>query len=522
MDVTNSTKLFADSARWEPGHTEVAYLHIKNAGSLDLKYKLNVNIYDEKGSTNVNGDFFKLSDYLKFDLIEMTDPSGFYEKTDAGRNQAREDAKNPKSLSAWTTGANLYAAPTEGEQVGEQYFALVIYMPESVGNEANYKTAEDVEPPYIEMGVTVVATQLNSESDSFGPDYDVDADGTPDNGAAWTMPAFQATVVAPEDVGTNGMTIIKYQDESAADKVKLAQVTIPAGAVSTGDKVTLSVKPAPVPGTVTPAPNQTAFNYDITLVKGSNDAVATTDYPVTVELNIGKNLSGPKIFHTHDGTTNEVTGVVYNAETGIASFTTTSFSDYTVVYKTVAEPVATVTFANGEVEKYFASKTYKVAPETGYDAANWSKEYQALSRAFYDVAKNGGTIVIDQDLVFGENDAFGLDLIGDYTMTQVGNRRVFKKVATVKNVILDLNGHSLTFNYNKEKAKRNSLICLANVNATIKDSSPEKSGKIFSHFLSDISHWGNDVVRVEAGAFLTDCVSRCLWYRYLEEHGSCL
>ena len=36
-EVTKDTQLFDNNALWEPGHTEVAYLKVENAGSLALK-----------------------------------------------------------------------------------------------------------------------------------------------------------------------------------------------------------------------------------------------------------------------------------------------------------------------------------------------------------------------------------------------------------------------------------------------------------------------------------------------------
>ncbi|MEE0927995.1 MAG: hypothetical protein UIG59_02280, partial [Acutalibacteraceae bacterium] len=47
---------------------------------------------------------------------------------------------------------------------------LVVYMPETVGNEANYKNGAAV--PTINLGLNLVATQDTVESDSFGIDYD--------------------------------------------------------------------------------------------------------------------------------------------------------------------------------------------------------------------------------------------------------------------------------------------------------------------------------------------------------------
>ena len=53
-----------------------------------------------------------------------------------------------------------------------QYLALVVYMPETVGNEANYR-GDAV--PTIELGVNLVAAQDTVESDSFDNTYDQNA-----------------------------------------------------------------------------------------------------------------------------------------------------------------------------------------------------------------------------------------------------------------------------------------------------------------------------------------------------------
>lgn len=198
VPVTDSTLLFDDDALWEPGRTEVAYLHIKNAGNLSLKYKLAVNVGNEVTGTNVFGDPFKLSDYLVFGQVEMASATAIYPADDTGRAQARAAAGSTMGLSTYTEADKLYAVNDINKPASaktEKYIALIIYMPETVGNEANYKPGTT--PPSIELGVTVVATQLNSESDSFGPDYDIIADGSPDNTANWNNIALTASVPRP-------------------------------------------------------------------------------------------------------------------------------------------------------------------------------------------------------------------------------------------------------------------------------------------------------------------------------------
>ena len=64
------TPVFDKDALWEPGHVEYVVLKVSNAGNLALKYKLGINIASETGSTNVLGNEFKLSDYIKFAVID--------------------------------------------------------------------------------------------------------------------------------------------------------------------------------------------------------------------------------------------------------------------------------------------------------------------------------------------------------------------------------------------------------------------------------------------------------------------
>ena len=68
--VNSTTNVFTD-ALWEPGHTEVVYLKVVNAGTLALKYQLGVNVASETGSTNVLGNEFKLSDYIKYGVVSV-------------------------------------------------------------------------------------------------------------------------------------------------------------------------------------------------------------------------------------------------------------------------------------------------------------------------------------------------------------------------------------------------------------------------------------------------------------------
>ena len=70
--LNENTNVFMENALWEPGHVEFAVLNVKNIGTLALKYKLGINIANEVGSTNVDGNAFNLSDYIRFAVLMMT------------------------------------------------------------------------------------------------------------------------------------------------------------------------------------------------------------------------------------------------------------------------------------------------------------------------------------------------------------------------------------------------------------------------------------------------------------------
>ena len=161
-----NTEVFKDGALWEPGHVEYVVLKVRNAGSLALKYKLGINIASETGSTNVLGNEFKLSDYIKFAVIE-----GEANVADRTTLVAAAERVGSKFINEGYSKESHLDTKDANETV-----TLVVWMPTTVGNEANYKVAEGITAPSIDLGINVVATQLTYENDSFNDQYDKDAE----------------------------------------------------------------------------------------------------------------------------------------------------------------------------------------------------------------------------------------------------------------------------------------------------------------------------------------------------------
>ena len=166
LTAENSEDLFDKNALWEPGYTQIVYLKVKNDGNLALTYAMQITPVHETVGVNVDGEEFKLSDYIKFGWTTFTvDGDGAPVALD--REAAQTGVGDGAQL-----GKTLHRQAELPLGAGaEELVALVAWMPENVGNEANYSTVQ----PTIELSLKVLATQAAVESDSFNNTYDEDA-----------------------------------------------------------------------------------------------------------------------------------------------------------------------------------------------------------------------------------------------------------------------------------------------------------------------------------------------------------
>lgn len=169
QSVQGETDLFSDNL-WEPGHVEVVYLKVVNNGTLALDYELAATAMDtvigQSVVTDANGTPLPiaLSSFLQYAVIADVN-AAFATRTDA-MNAITQSY--PLSGGYVTPAATQLLAGAETEPM-----ALVIYMPSTVGNEANSLTGTPA--PEVELGVTVRAKQSVHESDSFDNTYDAAA-----------------------------------------------------------------------------------------------------------------------------------------------------------------------------------------------------------------------------------------------------------------------------------------------------------------------------------------------------------
>lgn len=165
MDFENASEFFKNEL-WEPGHTEVVALRIKNNGSLALKYTAEIKIIKEIIGKNKAGEEFKLSDYLTVStLTHQVNTVGDIMLSLAFNGENSVGYENTTLLSQ----ANVLREDTELASGDAHYLLVKIDMSNMLGNEVNHN---GVNVPKIELLFDVLARQYTKESDSFGNLHD--------------------------------------------------------------------------------------------------------------------------------------------------------------------------------------------------------------------------------------------------------------------------------------------------------------------------------------------------------------
>lgn len=391
---------------WEPGATfNLDTFRIVNKGNLALKYKVVISGIDGSAELlNVINFTVKKGEAAPVELAGWEGvllPEGAAPAGDA-------DVK--------TTGVIAISGKMD-EQAGNQYQGLSIDG----------------------LGITVYATQYTYESDSKDNTYDAGADMTPDN--------LDKMVVA-------NVTKTALKDEVTILTAEGVTASVPANSVGEGTELTLTVTPS-TEHNVEIATGQNAQSYEVKLVDQDGNAVTLTDPDkyVTVELSLGKNLGIIKFLHNDTELTpvSKISGegqYFYDADTGILTFSTSSFSPFTAVY----------TVSDGT----------KGAPYQIFTAE------QALNMEHED----GGFYKLMADIVVPDE----IYLSG-------------------KKVTFDLNGHSIKLEYRDDvKPNNGSVLYIGGKKSslTINDSSAEQTGAVIG---SDKTYTNKVTSAVRAGNY---------------------
>ena len=297
--VDSATKLFLDlqgnPILWEPGVVSYENLRVANEGDLALAYQLLINTAGENHVLDPeSGAKYGLSQILKVGVVE----NGITATDRDGVVASVEDAN-------WTTLADFIRSGSllpEGAGESEKTWGIVIYWEpgedDNRWNLNNGKELDQGEYLMIDLGIRLVATQEQFESDSFGSDYDA-------NAKADVFPEFAGgTASSPVESDGNGGTAAEVTMSSGA-----VSATVPAGAkLAEGAKeLTLSVAPMSASGAnITLSDNEAMRSLDVHI----EGLAADNTVPVTVTLTEaapkGLNMGNYKLYHVEDGATVEM------------------------------------------------------------------------------------------------------------------------------------------------------------------------------------------------------------------------
>jgi len=146
VEVDANTPVFNNEALYEPGYVQIVYLEVENAGDVAFDFHTAVSVIGSSVATNKFGQQFWLHEYLRFGIAL------------AGSEAEMDEAVSTrgKAVSLSTMKLQNYSTEVASLEAGEKaYLAIIVRMPEEVGNEANHIEGA----PQVELGIIVKADQ---------------------------------------------------------------------------------------------------------------------------------------------------------------------------------------------------------------------------------------------------------------------------------------------------------------------------------------------------------------------------
>lgn len=382
--VDNQTQLFRASIEgnkklWEPGAMAYETFTVKNVGSLALKYqmafnKVGNNFVMEKDSNGVYQNTGRsLLDVLRVGVIDGALAGGANRSTVAGQ------------VTAWTTlkdFGNVFTADQNlAPGVDGEPFTVVLYWPSDTENVSalaggtlkdndynlqNGKYASDASAAtvgelYIDLGITLLATQDTVEADSFDNQYDASSTQPSDG---WSGVYQVSQTVSGSNTTNEAKTItIGNNGASATIPSAVAQSVTTDNETNTTTTTTttyeLTVEPTTAPSNFSlDSTGNSAVHYEIDLSQYTTTTTQVGDATpestdsektgysgnevIKVELKIGQ-VDLQSFYHNGTAMT-LVTSTsasnygadqtyMYDSASGVLTLWTSSFSPFSATYK---------------------------------------------------------------------------------------------------------------------------------------------------------------------------------------------
>ena len=318
--VTTSTEnLFKDVEFWEPGAYSYETFTVKNEGNLALKYKMGINVI---GFTSYNNH--NLLEVLKVKVVDEAPTS-------------RPSYGDGVTLKDWTYGdgavnTNLYPVTEQNDSTkpSEKKFTVVVYWEPSENDNVFNMNNGRPNPLSIDLGVEVVATQLDSEFDSFDNKYDKDTE----NSLTPVTPVENA--MASAKVSSDGSATLTAKVAPTTVGTEETSVVFESGALS-GTDAKLSVNTTNTLFDIKASEDVQVASVDLSLSVDGSEVTSFNDKTATVTTYISTGLSDVKVTYKDlNGNIENITVVSYDPSTGKLVFTTNHFSVYGVSGRAVA------------------------------------------------------------------------------------------------------------------------------------------------------------------------------------------
>ncbi len=297
---------------WEPGYTDVKYIKLVNKGNLALNYKLTLTPQNGVG---------KLAEVINVHFAEgAVDLQNRSDLSNLGAIGLLSNVLNGGATASGTLLAANQTSPLHPS--GEVIMTMAMNMIETAGNEYQNKDAGD-------FTVTALATQAAFESDSFGSDYDINAEYPT---ILKSKKASAPVTPVNNKVPAGGVTIIG-EDFSAI---------VPEGVLleSGTNNLTLTITPLKeTTSDVTPVNNEILRPVDVHISGVSEDNTVPIIIDLGETLPKYLNMGNVTLIHVENGVDTLMTCVsdrsdltahnrfTYDSDTGAVTVAMASFSE---------------------------------------------------------------------------------------------------------------------------------------------------------------------------------------------------
>ena len=286
-------KIF-DYKKWEPGYTRVETLKVANNGSLALQYKLSLEVAEGTALTGKNGE--NAADVIDVYVTYADTNETAYSDITASADWVRkgtltEVMQNPSAFlggELLPTGKVLDGTEAATTAVGNQVLKIALHMSENAGNEYQDLKVGDV---YVNL----IATQWDSEMDSFGNGYDAGA----------TFPELNIS-----GISFNVTTVGGIVTEEATVRGEGTSAIVPTGVAVEGNKLTLSIKEKDQSiANVTLHDGEALRPLDVHMAGVSKNNTVPVLITVEKAMKAGLNIGNYTLYHVENGATVAMTAV---------------------------------------------------------------------------------------------------------------------------------------------------------------------------------------------------------------------